>query len=153
MAALELRIPPVALVIGFGLLMWLPARFLPSLSHGIAGSVLLALALVTAGIAIAMLGVLEFRKARTTVNPTNPDGTSSIVASGIYRWSRNPMYVGFLLVLLGWGVYLANLVAILLVPGFVLYMNRFQIQPEERALENKFGAAYTRYKQGVRRWL
>lgn len=133
--------------------MWLPARFLPSLSHGIAGSVLLALALVTAGIAIAMLGVLEFRKARTTVNPTNPDGTSSIVASGIYRWSRNPMYVGFLLVLLGWGVYLANLVAILLVPGFVLYMNRFQIQPEERALENKFGAAYTRYKQGVRRWL
>lgn len=153
MATLELRIPPVALVIGFAFLMWLPAKFLPGLSHDIAGSESLALAFAMAGIAIALFGVLEFRKARTTVNPTNPDGTSSIVASGIYRWSRNPMYVGFLLVLLGWGVYLANLAALVLLPVFVLYMNRFQIRPEERALEYKFGEAYTQYKQGVRRWL
>jgi protein-S-isoprenylcysteine O-methyltransferase Ste14 len=87
------------------------------------------------------------------VNPTQPETSSTIVTSGIYRWSRNPMYAGFLLILAGWAVQLASIAAVLLLPAFVLYMNRYQIQPEERALTDKFGAEYLSYRRRVRRWL
>jgi protein-S-isoprenylcysteine O-methyltransferase Ste14 len=82
-----------------------------------------------------------------------PQQSSSLVATGIYRFSRNPMYPGFLLALLGWSVYLANWIAALLLPVFVVYMNRFQIQPEGRALLQKFGAQFSEYAAAVRRSL
>ena len=79
--------------------------------------------------------------------------SSSVVASGVYRHSRNPMYLGLLLVLSGWALYLSNAAPALLLPAFVGYMNRFQIEPEERILAAKFGAPFTDYVAAVRRWL
>lgn len=153
MNTLELKIPPLVLVLLLALAMWFAAMQLPSLAitlpwhHG--------LAITVSGIAILFLlaGGYAFQKAKTTFNPMKPNTASSIVASGIYRVSRNPMYVGFLLALTGWATFLSHPLPFLFLPVFVAYMNRFQISPEERALSAKFGNEYDTYKQGVRRWL
>ncbi|MES9926257.1 MAG: isoprenylcysteine carboxylmethyltransferase family protein [Candidatus Thiodiazotropha endolucinida] len=105
------------------------------------------------GVVISLLGVLEFRKAKTTSDPRVPQQTTSFVKSGIYRLSRNPMYLGFLLILFGWAVYLSQVLSLLLVIAFVLYMNRFQIALEERFMLEKFGDEYVSYKSKVRRWI
>nr|ART40893.1 L409 [uncultured bacterium] len=76
-----------------------------------------------------------------------------MVISGIYRFSRNPMYVGLLLVLTAWAIYLSNALAFLFLPTFVACLTRLQIVPEERVLAAKFGDAFTAYRQSVRRWL
>ena len=82
-----------------------------------------------------------------------PDSTSSLVISGIYKYTRNPMYLGFVLVLLGWAAFLSNLAALALLPAFVLYINRFQIIPEEHVLTSLFPDAYPAYRARVRRWI
>ena len=82
-----------------------------------------------------------------------PGLATSIVTTGVYRLSRNPMYVGFLLMLAAWGVFLANVLSVLLLPLFVVYLNRFQIISEENALLAKFGDDYARYLRSVRRWV
>lgn len=153
MNALELRVPPVALLLGAGVLMGLIAWATPALpwSHAIRVGTVLVIA--AAGVLIAVTGVLSFRRARTTVNPLRPEAASSLVASGIYRHTRNPMYLGMLLVLIGWAAYLARPWALLVLPAFVLYMNRFQIVPEERVLQRIFGAEFDAYSNRVRRWL
>jgi len=89
----------------------------------------------------------------TTVNPMKPESSSALVRSGIYAWSRNPMYVGFLLILIAWAILLSNATAFVFLPGFLLYMNRFQIEPEERALFSTFGQHFTAYAARVRRWI
>lgn len=153
MKSLELRVPPVIVVFATAACMWFVAETLPWFTVAVRWAVPVATGCAIAGISVALAGVAAFRKARTTVNPTTPEASSAIVASGVYRFSRNPMYAGFLLVLIGWGVYLSNLGALVLVSVFVVYMNRFQIKPEERALAAKFGSGYTEYMQRVRRWL
>jgi protein-S-isoprenylcysteine O-methyltransferase Ste14 len=87
------------------------------------------------------------------VNPLQPDAASSLVSGGVYRWTRNPMYLGMALVLLAWAVYLSSIAALAVLPLFIVYINRFQIEPEERALEARFGAQFERYRKAVRRWL
>ena len=82
-----------------------------------------------------------------------PNSTSSLVISGIYRYTRNPMYLGFVLVLLGWAAFLSNLAALALLPAFVLYINRFQIMPEEHVLASLFPHGYPAYRARVRRWI
>jgi protein-S-isoprenylcysteine O-methyltransferase Ste14 len=82
-----------------------------------------------------------------------PGSASVLVDGGIYRLTRNPMYLGFLVVLLGWAIFLSKLVALLPLPAFIFYMNRFQIQPEEKALAARFGQTFIAYKARVRRWL
>jgi protein-S-isoprenylcysteine O-methyltransferase Ste14 len=96
---------------------------------------------------------MAFHRARTTVNPFKPTETSTIVTAGIYRVSRNPMYLGLLFLLAGWAIMLSNVAAVAMLPAFVAYMTRIQIQPEERALQAKFGSEFTDYKGSVRRWL
>ena len=108
-------------------------------------------AIIGAGIAVA--GVRSFRRHDTTVNPMKPETTASVVIVGIFRFTRNPMYLGLALVLVGWAIYLSNLVALLLVPVFVAYMTQFQIKPEERALLEKFGPDFANYMSEVRRWI
>ena len=153
MQALELKIPPVVLVALFALTMWLLTPLVPSLLVPQSWRLVLAAAFVVAGVAIALSGVLAFRRANTTVDPRVPQQSSSLVIRGIYRYSRNPMYVGFLLLLVALGFYLMSAAALALLPLFVLYMNRFQIAPEERFLLQKFGVEYQAYTQQVRRWL
>lgn len=153
MNALELKIPPVVQVVIIAGLMWALAGLLPGLSFAIPGSPLVALGIAMTGVVVALLGVLEFRTAGTTVDPRVPEQSASLVVRGVYRVSRNPMYVGFLLMLTGWAVFLGNIASLLLLPVFILYMNRFQIVPEEQYMREKFGEAYAQYQATVRRWL
>jgi len=152
MKSLELRIPPMALVAIFAAIMYAISRFVPATLH-IPGKLPLAALFMAIGALIALMGVIAFRRNHTTVNPFTPEQSSSLVSTGIYRFSRNPMYLGFLLALCGWCVYCDNWASTLTLPLFVAYMNRFQIQPEERALKQHFGKQFTDYTQVVGRWL
>lgn len=134
-------------------LMWLLAHLAPGLPTGFPLHHSAAASLALLGITAAFMGVAEFRRARTTVDPTDPGKSSALVTHGIYRLTRNPMYLGFLLLLLAWCVELANLLALAGPVAFQLYMNRFQIEPEERMLEERFGADYVDYRRRVRRWV
>ena len=97
---------------------------------------------------------MGLRCARHIFNHTSlkPETASALVVAGIYRHTRNPMYVGFGLVLVGWGIFLGNALAFIFLPAFVLHMNRFQIRPEERALAKIFGPEFAAYQSRVRRW-
>ena len=150
---LELKIPPAVLVAFTGGLMWLVSAATSATALVIPGRSLGAAILMLTGVIIAGLGVASFRRAKTTVNPMKPGSASVLVDRGIYRLTRNPMYLGFLVVLLGWAIFLSNIVAFLLLPAFIFYMNRFQIEPEEKALTATFGQAFVSYKTKVRRWL
>jgi protein-S-isoprenylcysteine O-methyltransferase Ste14 len=153
MPSLELKVPPVIVTLLMGAGMWLIAKVTPDLAFRYEAHLVLAGTTLVCGIAIVVAGVLEFRRAKTTVNPANPAAASSIVTSGIYRASRNPMYLGFLVALIAWTVFLSNVVAAIFLAAFVVYMNRFQIAPEERVLRAKFGVAYETYAKSVRRWI
>jgi protein-S-isoprenylcysteine O-methyltransferase Ste14 len=109
--------------------------------------------LVLAGIAFDVLGLFAFRASRTTINPLKPERASALVTGGVYRVTRNPMYVGMGLFLLAWAVYLSALLPFAGPVIFVLYITRFQIQPEERVLKGIFGGKYSAYAARVRRWL
>lgn len=146
---LEHRIPPPLVVFITGVLMWLAVRPVAPLGH----RAWLALLVALAGVAVCLAGVASFRRARTTVNPLKPESASSLVVSGIYRHTRNPMYLGFAILLVAWAALLGAPLALFAVAGFVLYLDRFQIAPEERALAGLFGADYTRYRERVRRWV
>ena len=148
---LELKIPPGVLVVITGALMWLASTATPAAALVIPGRSLVTAILMLTGVNISGLGFAAFRRARTTVNQMKPGTAAVLVDWGIYRLTRNPMYLGFLVVLLGWAVCLANLVAFLLLPAFVFYMNRFQIAPEERALTARFGESFVTYQTLVRR--
>ncbi len=109
--------------------------------------------LLSLGMASAIAGVISFRQACTTVNPLKPESSSALVTSGMYKFSRNPMYLGMALALCAWAVYLASLCSMFGIVGFMLYMQRFQIAPEERALEVIFGQTFIDYKKRVRPWI
>ena len=153
MHVLELKIPPVAIGLVAMAVMWLASWLVPALGFPFPGHRVLAACMAVAGAVISGIGVVLFRLAKTTVNPMKPESSSSLVQSGIYRLPRNPMYLGFFLALAGWALYLANVLAFLLLPLYVAYMNRFQIGPEERALRNLFGQEFATYASRVRRWI
>lgn len=158
MRALELKIPPVVLWLGLGAMMTATARLASLSNFTFSASTLparwiLATGLALAGLVIAALGVASFRRAGTTVHPMHPENAARLVVSGVYRRTRNPMYLGMWLVLLGWGVFLGHALALVLAAGFVPLMNRLQIGPEERVLSARFGAEYVAYRSAVRRWL
>ena len=153
MHALDLKIPPPLVALAVGLAMWAASYVglqfeLPQPARW-AGA--LVIALIGGGVSLA--GVTAFRRAKTTVNPLKPQNASSLVTGGIYRFTRNPMYVGLALVLIGWAIVLQAALPLLGLPTFVLYISAFQIQPEERALTAIFGGEFTKYTQHVRRWL
>lgn len=153
MRFLELKVPPVAVTILFGLTMWIAATNTPALTFSMPRRTLVGLAVALIGFAAGTLGIVAFHRASTTVNPFKPTETSTMVTSGIYRVSRTPMYLGLLFVLAGWAIVLSNLTAVAFLPAFVAYMTRFQIGPEEQALHSKFGSEFMVYKRLVRRWL
>jgi len=153
MRLLELRIPPVAFSLLTAALMGGVAWAARGLNFAIPGSRLIAGGLFAAGAGVSVLGVVSFRRAKTTMNPLQPARASTLIASGIYRISRNPMYLGFLVGLLGWAILLSNPVAFFALPLFVLGMNRWQILPEEKALSLRFGSEFAAYRTRTRRWL
>jgi len=153
MRSLELKVPPPALALVIAVLMWLLSLAAPALAFAIPARTLIAIILAAAGVATAIAGVVTFARAKTTVNPTTPERSSSLVSWGIYRVTRNPMYLGLLLELTAWAIFLSNALPFLLLPVYMLYINRFQIAPEERALTSLFGREYAAYQSRVRRWI
>jgi protein-S-isoprenylcysteine O-methyltransferase Ste14 len=153
MRVLELKVPPPAVALVTALLMWLVSRAAPAFAFSFPARILLAPGLAAAGFITAISGFVTFRLARTTVNPHKPGSSSSLVISGIYTVTRNPMYLGLAMVLTGWAIFLSNALAFVFLPAFILYLNRFQIAPEECALTSLFGQEFVAYKARVRRWL
>ena len=154
MSKLELRVPPVLVVVACALIMWLIARALGPSPLRTDARLAVAATFALLGIALALAGIREFRAARTTVNPLQPEQATAMVTGGVYRRTRNPMYLGMLCLLAAWGACLGRLTPFAVgLPAFVLYMNRFQIGPEERALERGFGPAFRDYAARVRRWI
>jgi protein-S-isoprenylcysteine O-methyltransferase Ste14 len=153
MQKLELKVPPVLLFLLAIVAMvvlnrtmevtvsWLPVPWL-----------VCAVCFAAAGY-FGLRGIYEFKKAKTTVHPVDVHKTTTVVVSGVYKLSRNPMYFGLLLLLFALAYWQQDLLSALVCPLFVLYMNRFQIEPEERHLEQRFGEPYVAYKHKVRRWI
>ena len=112
-----------------------------------------AITLAAVGFAIGIAALFGFKKAKTTINPMTPEASTALVITGVYRLTRNPMYLAMLVVLGAWALVVSNFAAFLLLPLFVAYLNHFQIEPEERALRARFGAEFERYRRNVRRWL
>lgn len=150
---LSLRIPPLLVATILGTASWLAARAAAPLNFDYAAKPWVAAGFAALGFLFSLSGVVSFRRARTTVNPTKPEAATALVVSGVYRLTRNPMYLGFLFFLLGVIAWLANPVALLGAPVFVAYMNRFQIAPEEAALQARFGNDFLNYARRVRRWI
>lgn len=150
---LQTRIPPPVYAGLTALAMWGLDSYLPIFQ-------LLAAPWHRFGVCLIVLALLAdlwslwlFFRARTTPNPLKPQHTSQLVTTGLYRYTRNPMYVGMLLMLIGWAIYLGSLSPWLIVPFFVWVINTQQIVPEEAFLAQKFGARYQAYQQSVPRWL
>lgn len=150
--SLELKIPPLVVLAVVAALMWLGSRSAPAAGFHMPARVATAIGFAVVGVGIAVAGIVSFWHAKTTVNPLKPEGASSLVTSGVYRLTRNPMYLGAMIALVGWTVFLANAVGVVFVPVFVLYMNLFQIGPEEKVLASLFGEEFAVYCAKVRRW-
>ena len=150
---LENRIPPPVVVVLIGAVMWIADRVLPGFSFDLPFRFICAGVIGALGLLIFILGVREFRRARTTVNPINLQEASAIVTSGIYSMTRNPMYVGFTLALVGWSIFLGNGWTLIGPIVFAIFSTIYQIIPEERLLASKFGEPYEAYCRRVRRWL
>ncbi|PSJ16669.1 methyltransferase family protein [Nitrosomonas supralitoralis] len=153
MQFLNLKIPPALVMLLFMVAMWFVAETYAWAAVQIPSRVSIALALVLTSTMLIIVAAKAFFAAKTTVNPILPQSSTAIVTTGIYKFSRNPMYLGFLLILIGWAVFLGNVLGALFLPFFVLYMNRFQIIPEECVLLKKFGSEYAVYLATVRRWI
>jgi protein-S-isoprenylcysteine O-methyltransferase Ste14 len=153
MNTLDLKIPPPLVALLTAVCMWLLAHFAPIASFILPARGIIAVTVAFLAVLTAVAAVVSFRRARTTVNPFQPNKASSLVTSGIFSLTRNPMYLGLLLALLAWSIYLSNALPFLLLPAFILYINRFQIRPEETALTSLFGPDFTAYQSRVRRWL
>ena len=108
--------------------------------------------LAAIGAVVSAQAIRQFRAAATTVNPLKPDTASALVQTGIFGSTRNPMYVGLLLLLTGWALWLQSPSNLGLLLAFVVVLTELQIKSEEAALRKLFGADYERYCQQVGRW-
>jgi len=149
---MELKIPPAVVFLICAGLMYLLATFLPFGYFDFYGRYYLVYGLLVFAGIIAVIALFQFMRSRTTIDPVHPTKASKLVQNGIFAYSRNPMYLALLILLLAFGVGLGNAFNTLLAAGFVGYMNRFQIIPEEMALLKLFGKVYKQYCVNVRRW-
>ena len=154
---MELKVIPIVQVAIALILMTLLQHLIPVLNYSAAISPKISLTLVIlllcSAIVIVLFAVYNFRQHQTTVNPTKPETSSKVVDKGVYRYSRNPMYLAMLLGLLAYACYLENPLAFAICGLFFMYIRKYQIIPEERMLTQLFGQEYLDYKKRVRRWL
>lgn len=153
MRKLELKIPPAIVFLICLMGVWAINKYLdfPWLMVHLPKG--LAYALTGLGLLIGLIGVADFVRAKTTINPHKPENTTGLVDSGLYSFSRNPMYLAMLLVLIAGILKWGNLFGLLMVPVYIWYLNEFQIKPEEEVLIEKFGDEYAAYREKVRRWI
>ena len=150
---MNLKVPPAVQFAFFAFSMWLIDRWLPANHIEFSYQKHLSWLLFIIGVAIGVMAVYRFKRAQTTVDPTRPDKASSLVIVGLYRYTRNPMYLAMLVVLLSFVIRLGNLYTLSMAAAFILFITAFQIKPEEKALTARFGDSYLMYKKKVRRWI
>lgn len=153
MKTLELKIPPAIVFLVIAALMWWIAQYSFVLDIGREIRIFIFVVSIILAAILGIGGILHFRQAQTTIHPMNPEQTNTLVTTRIYSITRNPMYLGLMLILIGWAIFLKSPLALLLSFGFAGYMTRFQIVPEENALEILFGSKFSDYKNRVRRWI
>lgn len=150
---LELKIiPPLQLLISAALMVIL-TTYLPQYHFTLPVTLPIIIFLILVASIIGILALYDFRKHKTTFHPHTPEKTNTIVDTGVFAYSRNPMYISLALILIALGIYLQNYASFLIIPLFLWYITRFQIMPEERMLTKIFPKDYQAYCQKVRRWL
>ena len=153
LSGLKLKIPPPITMCVFAGMMWLVDEYFPLAVWLDMPWNKLGLGIVVLSFSLAIGAFRLFTHFETTPDPRHPEKATSLVTDGVYRLSRNPMYLSLLILLIGWSIYLGSLGATMLPPLFVWVITTLQIKPEEQALEKVFGQEYLEYKQRVRRWL
>ena len=151
--SLETRVPPPVVAVAVAVAMWAAGRLVPWSRAAGGGRNVLSGGLFALAILVGWSGIRTFARVRTSLDPHHPERASALVTGGIFGLSRNPMYLSMVLALLGWAARLGQLWLVLGPVAFVLYVTRFQIRPEERALAEKFGAEYEIYRRRTRRWI
>jgi protein-S-isoprenylcysteine O-methyltransferase Ste14 len=149
---LRLKIPPPVWLLLFGALMWGLHALVPGPTSIAPPFNRIGWLLVVAGAATIVTAMRQFRRANTTINPQTPAKASALVTSGLFGYSRNPMYLGLSIALTGWAIVLGTLAPWVALPVFVLVITRLQIEPEEAVLSVLFGAPYRDYCAHVGRW-
>jgi len=134
-------------------LIWAICHYVPKIPRLGAPWLVPGWTLVTLGVALDLIAMIEFLRRGTTVDPFRPARACRLVVSGVYRYSRNPMYLGLALVLTGWTVLVSSPLCLPIVLGFVKLIDFVQIAPEELALSERFGTDYASYRAEVNRWL
>jgi protein-S-isoprenylcysteine O-methyltransferase Ste14 len=150
---LKLKIPPPAYALIIGFLMWSLNKYFPVVHFISSPWNKIGLVLIALAFTMDLSSLFLFFKKHTTPSPFTPDNASALVTTGLYKMTRNPMYVGLLIILAGYGVWLGSLMPFVLLPVFYGLITHMQIKPEEAILEKKFGQEYLDYKSRVRRWL
>jgi len=148
---LKNKIPPPIVTLIFAALIYFSSEWSPSIVFR--GQNLISLFLMTVGLIVLLIAISAFIKLKTTINPLKPEAASSLVTTGIFRISRNPMYLGMLLLIISLWIKTGAVLGFILVAGFIAYLNYFQIFPEEQAMKGLFSGKYEVYCQQVRRWL
>lgn len=145
----ENRIPPPLLTLGLAAAMWFAA---PDGTSSVSRTSAAIAVFLLAGV-VGLPAMREFRRAGTTIDPLRLDKTTALVMEGVYRYTRNPMYLSLTLMLCAWAIWLGGVWVWVGPIALALWLDRFQIRPEERAMSRRFGADYDRYRRNVRRWL
>lgn len=150
---LRLLVPPPLAALISAVLMWGIASRFQTLDFDFPFQEIAAYAFIGLGVMIDIISIFAFRRARTTVTPLAPEKASSLVVSGLYHFTRTPMYLGMLFILIGVALLLGSFANCVVLVAFVAYITAFQIKPEEERLQEVFGVQYHSYKQKVRRWI
>ena len=148
---LKNKIPPPIVTLVFAALIYFSNKWSPSIVFS--GQSIISLFLMTVGFIVLLIAISAFIKLKTTINPLKPEDATFLVTTGIFRLSRNPMYLGLLLLIISLWVKTGAVSGFILVPSFVAYLNYFQIAPEERAMKKLFADSYNAYCLKVRRWI
>jgi len=150
---MNIKIIPIVQLILIAAAMLGIQKLSPSLNYHGNGNLPLFTILCLTGFGLIMAGSKEFLSYKTTTNPINIENTTQLVTSGLYKYSRNPMYIGLVLSLLGWAALIGSVLSLIALPLFIWSMTQYQIRFEEDLLERKFGKDFIDYKKKVPRWL
>ena len=151
MMNIKTKFPPPLVALAFGFLIYYTKNIFPKIE--IVWGYFFGSFMIIIGLFIILSAIILFKKYKTTITPLNPSSATKLIVNGIYKFSRNPMYLGLLLVLSGVSTILNPIGGLFLIPLFILYLNLFQIIPEENAMINLFKDEFLEYKENVRRWI
>ena len=150
---LKTKIPPPVYMLTFAGIMWLLDRYAPIAHWNTPPWTDIGWGIMVTGFLIDLSSITLFLRRKTSPNPMKPKKASKLVKTGLYRYTRNPMYLGMLILLSGWSIQLGSLSPLVFPPLLLITLTYLQIIPEEIALSEVLGKPYVAYKNSVPRWL